>query len=51
MSGLAWAQWMVMALLWAGGFNALGAARLRRRHTGATGQSLAHPDNLQYRSG
>ena len=30
MSGLAWPQWTVMALLWAGGLNALGAARLRR---------------------
>jgi hypothetical protein len=31
MSGLAWTQWTVMALLWAGGLNALGAARLRRQ--------------------
>ena len=31
MSGLAWPQWMVMVLLWAGGLNALGAARLRRQ--------------------
>ncbi|MBX6750462.1 MAG: hypothetical protein IRY85_12470 [Micromonosporaceae bacterium] len=30
MSGLAWPQWMVMALLWVGGLNALGTARLRR---------------------
>lgn len=30
MSGLAWPQWIVMALLWGGGLNALGAARLRR---------------------
>jgi hypothetical protein len=30
MSGLAWPQWTVMALLWVGGLNALGVARLRR---------------------
>lgn len=30
MSGLAWPQWIVMTLLWAGGLNALGVARLRR---------------------
>ena len=38
MSALAWAQWLVVVLLWGAALNAVGAARLKRVAAGKTGR-------------